>query len=73
MLILSLTLYQDHLDQRGFKLLCFDLSEIRLPFYNNSFSLLLRLSPNSRKKDVEKTIYDGILAKGELIGLYAKK
>jgi Raf kinase inhibitor-like YbhB/YbcL family protein len=30
----------------------------------------LDLSPNSRKKDVEKAMQDHVLAKGELVGLY---
>jgi hypothetical protein len=32
----------------------------------------LDLSPNSRKKDVEKAMQNHILAKGELIGLYRR-
>lgn len=34
---------------------------------------LLSLSPNSRKKDVEKAMKEHALAKGQLIGLYARK
>lgn len=34
---------------------------------------LLNISPNSRKKDVEKAIKDHTIAKGELIGLYTRK
>jgi Raf kinase inhibitor-like YbhB/YbcL family protein len=33
----------------------------------------LGLTPNSRKKDVEKAMKNHILAKGELIGLYSRR
>jgi Raf kinase inhibitor-like YbhB/YbcL family protein len=33
----------------------------------------LNLSPNSRKKDLEKTMQNHILAKGEIIGRYSRR